>query len=254
MTSITEGSFTKRQRDGSSNNKQEIEELYADVILGIYYRSSHWTLVVVEMKSGKVYFYNPCGETGMEMKKIERNWRKYVEDLQNSLGTYLPPKEWRVTNVAHARQKDSFNCGVYCLIFAEKHLTDKLADLKTISESDLEDMRIAVAKHLMLYEVYLTECCPKCSFDIGDEESIKCKECQRSFHFRSFCIEDDLKNLEDSESFRCRLCKINWVERQKAVQEGPAENQPREEKGYFFRKNAGKKRKRNSFVYPDIRG
>nr|XP_034309435.1 uncharacterized protein LOC117683729 [Crassostrea gigas] len=123
------------------------------------------------MKLGKVYFYNPCGEKAAEMKKIERNWRKYIEDLQTLLGTsHIPPREWSVTSVAHSKQRDSYNCGVYCLIFAEKHLSNKFEDLNSINESDLKTMRMAVAKHLMLYEVYLTGCCPKCGFDIGNEE------------------------------------------------------------------------------------
>uniref|UniRef100_K1RAN2 Ubiquitin-like protease family profile domain-containing protein n=1 Tax=Magallana gigas TaxID=29159 RepID=K1RAN2_MAGGI len=48
MTSIIEGSFRIKKRDGSRKNMKEIEELNADIILGTYYRSSHWTLVVVE--------------------------------------------------------------------------------------------------------------------------------------------------------------------------------------------------------------
>lgn len=53
-------------------------------------------------------------------------------------------------------------CQLYCackdeqydliLKFAEKHLSNKFEDLNSINESDLKTMRMAVAKHLMLYE------------------------------------------------------------------------------------------------------
>ncbi|XP_062600010.1 uncharacterized protein LOC134261603 [Saccostrea cucullata] len=162
------------------------------------------------MKEGKIFFYNPCGERPTEMKKIERRWMKYIEDVEVACGVQFPLRNWSVTNIAHTRQRDSFNCGIYCLIFAEKHLTNKLSDLQSITDNELQEMRRSVAEHIMLYEVYLTECCLKCGGQIGNDEFVTCKTCRRPFHFLSFCIEEDLKTLNDSDEFECRLCKIDW--------------------------------------------
>jgi hypothetical protein len=38
------------------------------------------------------------------------------------------------------------------LQFAEKHLSNKLSDLKSISTTELNDVRLNVAKQFMLYE------------------------------------------------------------------------------------------------------
>ncbi|XP_056007179.1 uncharacterized protein LOC125652353 [Ostrea edulis] len=210
MTSIIEGNYTFKNQAASQRNQKNIEELDAEIIIGSYYRSSHWTLVVVEMKNGNIYYYNPCGERVAEMKKIERNWRKYIQTLQTVFNANLPTRQWRVTNVAHSLQKDSFNCGMYCLIFADKHLNNKFEELMPITVDDLNSMRITVADHLMLYEVYLTGCCPKCGFDIADDEYISCCNCQRSYHLRSYCIEKELVTDNASSDFECSLCKINW--------------------------------------------
>ncbi|XP_056009107.1 uncharacterized protein LOC130051290 [Ostrea edulis] len=148
MTSIIEGTFVRPQ----TSKEMKIEELDADIVVGTYHRSGHWTLVVVEMKQGKIYFYNPCGERPAEMKKIERRWRKYVEDVEVACGVQFPLRTWSVTNTAHSKQKDSFNCGIYCFIFAEKHMTNKLCDLQSITGNELEETRRSVAEHIMLYE------------------------------------------------------------------------------------------------------
>ncbi|XP_062576820.1 uncharacterized protein LOC134238718 [Saccostrea cucullata] len=101
-------------------------------------------------------------------------------------------------------------------------------------------MRRAVALKLMEGKVFLKGCCPKCAKSIEDDESIKCSTCRRSFHFKPFCIEEDLADIKEAEHFKCRLCRINfWNE---------------EERHYNLRKHPLKKRKRSSFLYSDIHG
>ena len=41
---------------------------------------------------------------------------------------------------------------------------------------------------------------------------IECRSCRRSYHFKPFCIEEDLADVDVDDGFQCRLCRINfWV-------------------------------------------
>ena len=41
---------------------------------------------------------------------------------------------------------------------------------------------------------------------------IKCKLCQRYYHFKTFCIEDEMRDQDNGQEFSCRLCRIDfWV-------------------------------------------
>ena len=41
---------------------------------------------------------------------------------------------------------------------------------------------------------------------------MKCSHCQRYYHFKPYCIEDDIMEMDETEMFKCRLCRIDfWV-------------------------------------------
>ncbi|XP_062598700.1 sentrin-specific protease 2-like, partial [Saccostrea cucullata] len=147
MTGIINSDF--RLPDVSQNSGIDVE---ADVIVGVYHRSYHWTLVIVEVREGKIFFYNPCGERSHEMKKIERSWRKYDSEYRIKYQISNKSPDWKICTSPHALQRDSFNCGIYCLVFAEKHLNGHLHDLQSITKKDLQIMRRKVALELMLYK------------------------------------------------------------------------------------------------------
>ncbi|WAR09062.1 hypothetical protein MAR_019020, partial [Mya arenaria] len=120
-------------------------------------------------------------------------------------------REWRSSFVRHASQTDSFNCGIFCLIFAEKHMTGAADSLVHITLADLNIMRRKVAKKVMVFEVFLTGCCPKCGMTVDDDiETIPCADCGRSYHFTNYCVEADVERLGDGERFRCTLCRMNY--------------------------------------------
>lgn len=205
MTDIINGTYQIPEVSDCSD-----VDLEADVILGIYHRSHHWTLVVVEVKRGVIFFYNPCGERRTEMRKIVNSWRKYEKDYREKFDVQTKVSDWKITSTPHTNQKDAFNCGIFCLMFAEKHLAGDFTSLLTITSANLKHMRRVVASKLMESKVFLKDCCPKCAKDIGDDESIQCKACRRSFHFKPFCIEEDLEDMKETEYFECRLCRVNF--------------------------------------------
>ncbi|WAR27016.1 hypothetical protein MAR_012720 [Mya arenaria] len=53
--------------------------------------------------------------------------------------------------------------------FAEKHMTGAADSLVHITLADLNIMRRKVAKKVMVFEVFLTGCCPKCGMTVDDD-------------------------------------------------------------------------------------
>ncbi|XP_053389148.1 uncharacterized protein LOC128552148 isoform X2 [Mercenaria mercenaria] len=87
-----------------------------------------------------------------------------------------------------------------------------------IDNTDLTKMRKSVASRIMLFEHYLTDCCPKCGFVIEDDDKMQCSKCHRWYHFKPYCLADDVADMNDGEEFVCRLCKVDfWPNNQLSV-------------------------------------
>ncbi|XP_033724763.1 uncharacterized protein LOC117314766 [Pecten maximus] len=113
---------------------------------------------------------------------------------------------WHLESKPHAKQLDSCNCGVYCLMFAERHLSgDSLLD---ISLKDVEAKRREIGCTFLLYEVYLDEQCPCCGFQTSNENKsnlLQCRNCGRYFHKKNRCV--GMMALTKERTFLCHECK-----------------------------------------------
>ncbi|XP_052780982.1 uncharacterized protein LOC128217699 [Mya arenaria] len=180
-------------------------------VVGAYCRAAHWTLVILDVEEKKVFFYNPIQAVEvLECGTIKKAMCGYIA-LCAGEPEHVIQREWRSSFVRHASQTDSFNCGIFCLIFAEKHMTGAADSLVHITLADLNIMRRKVAKKVMVFEVFLTGCCPKCGMTVDDDlETIPCADCGRSYHFTNYCVEADVERLGDGERFRCTLCRMNY--------------------------------------------
>ncbi|XP_053382090.1 uncharacterized protein LOC128549471 isoform X2 [Mercenaria mercenaria] len=57
----------------------------------------------------------------------------------------------------------------------------------------------------------MTDCCPKCGFVIEDDNKMQCGNCRRMYHFKPYCIEDSVVEMQDEdENFTCKLCALNF--------------------------------------------
>ncbi|XP_052263628.1 uncharacterized protein LOC127866837 isoform X3 [Dreissena polymorpha] len=179
-------------------------------VVGAYHRFSHWTLVVLDLEKKVVFFYNPVGETEAEMDSIRLAMCEFISRCSNAAESDIR-SQWRAETMAHASQTDTFNCGVYCLMFAECHLKGTFKEMETITRQHLAATRLSVATKLLTFKHYLIDSCPKCGFGVDEaEQKLQCATCGRDFHFKPFCVEDDLAIIEDGEQFSCKLCRIGF--------------------------------------------
>ncbi|XP_053405313.1 uncharacterized protein LOC123553026 [Mercenaria mercenaria] len=118
-------------------------------VVGAYCRGGHWVLVILDVVQKKVYFYNPIlHNEAVESRSIKEAMCRYISSCLAE-PEEVTHKEWRLSSFRHTSQTDSYNCGIFCLIFAEKHLTGGEHSLTCITQSDLDHMRWNVAKKIM---------------------------------------------------------------------------------------------------------
>ncbi|XP_055997908.1 uncharacterized protein LOC130047289 [Ostrea edulis] len=198
MTAIMSGTFSVE------NCRKKLKVFECEAIVGAIIKHQHWTLVIVEPKKGLIYFYNPLNERRIQIRDIQRNWCSYMNARMIALNE-LDNMQWKVETREHSKQTDSFNCGVYCLMFAERHFSGQ--PISNITNADLDLMRIRIATDLMMFEVYLTEHCPACGFVTRRDNEMNCEERTRHFHKKPHCVGEE--NISKN-SFICRMCTIRF--------------------------------------------
>ncbi|XP_053390025.1 nucleosome-remodeling factor subunit NURF301-like [Mercenaria mercenaria] len=83
--------------------------------------------------------------------------------------------------------------------------------MEHITAHDLMKCRRRVAEKVMVFEDFMTDCCPKCGFVIEDDNKMQCGNCRRMYHFKPYCIEDSVLEMQDEdENFTCKLCALNF--------------------------------------------
>lgn len=173
-------------------------------MIGAVVRHGHWTLLIVEPESGIILFYNPLMERRSQILAVKRNWCSYVSQRMLAYNEVIQ-KQWQVETKMHSKQTDGYNCGVHCLLFAERYLSGQ--SVINITHADLTAMRQKIATNLMMFEIYLTEHCPGCGFAVLGENEIKCQVCKRLFHRKNHCVGEETVH---KDSFVCKLCEINF--------------------------------------------
>lgn len=209
MTGIMSGTYSVEKC------RKKLKGFECEAIVGAVIKHQHWTLVIVEPKKGLIYFYNPLTERRIQIREVQRNWCSYMGARMIAFNE-PDTMQWKVETKEHSKQTDSFNCGVYCLLFAERHFSGQ--SITNITKMDLDNMRIQIATNLMMFEVYLTEHCPTCGFVTRrDVREIHCEKCNREFHKKPHCVGEE--NM-CKDSFICRMCSIKfWGENDRTSSE-----------------------------------
>uniref|UniRef100_A0A8W8L346 Ubiquitin-like protease family profile domain-containing protein n=1 Tax=Magallana gigas TaxID=29159 RepID=A0A8W8L346_MAGGI len=127
----------------------QLKVFECEAIVGAVIKHQHWTLVIVEPKKGLIYFYNPLTERRIQIREVQRNWCSYMGARMIAFNE-PDTMQWKVETKEHSKQTDSFNCGVYCLLFAERHFSGQ--SITNITKMDLDNMRIQIATNLMMFE------------------------------------------------------------------------------------------------------
>ncbi|XP_065068567.1 uncharacterized protein LOC135693915 [Rhopilema esculentum] len=127
---------------------KEVDVGAFDLVLGCdNYGGNHWNLFAAWPKSGKISYLNPLGESVPHLEKIKRNWRNFCYQRAMSWKTSMP-REWFIVIPNHPKQHDSYNCGVFCMKFAEVLLRDQSWQFKMKSE-DLISYRKMIGQLLL---------------------------------------------------------------------------------------------------------
>eukprot|EP00794_Sanderia_malayensis_P001705 gene1705-1900_t len=68
---------------------------------------------VLKPLNGTLLFLNPLGEARQEIDKITKDWRTFWRNCMKNLNSL--EIEWQFVPIAHPKQKDSYNCGIFVL-------------------------------------------------------------------------------------------------------------------------------------------
>ncbi|XP_078321430.1 uncharacterized protein LOC111113944 isoform X1 [Crassostrea virginica] len=199
MTSIIEGHNLQNM------TLRNVQLGTLDVIIGAHLQQmGHWNLVVIEPSMRNIVFFNSLGETHHQKERIKKNWSDFYSQ-RVVIGLELQgPKDWSVETPQHTKQTDGYNCGVFVLLFAQRYFTKE--KIVNISSAELQLNRMRIAKHLLMYQVYIRDRCPACGLQIQpDQNKTSCNLCERQFHQMPFCL-GEISQDEGHENFTCKSC------------------------------------------------
>lgn len=114
--------------------------------------------------------------------------------------------QWELKVNEHSKQKDGSSCGVFCLMFAERHISGE--SLLNITNEDVLRKRTEVGTTLLLFEEHIADCCPCCGFKVDDLKGdlFPCGICKRKFHKKNYCVGDKISNMSSVQHFTCKDC------------------------------------------------
>eukprot|EP00794_Sanderia_malayensis_P011664 gene11664-12869_t len=177
--------------------KIQIEEY--DIVMGGYHGNNcHWNLIVLKPLNGTLFFLNPLGETRQEIDKITKNWRTFWRNRVKNLNSL--EIEWQFVPIAHPKQKDSYNCGIFVLKFAECLMKEDGVNFAH-SKEEMQRYRREIAETLIeSSNTDVPSWCRVCGRYNGDNETLSCATCFRWIHV---CCKG---KTEDGHVFECASC------------------------------------------------
>eukprot|EP00794_Sanderia_malayensis_P017106 gene17106-18828_t len=146
-----------------------------------------------------MYFLNPLGELEKQIEKVLKNWRTFWRNRVTSLN--CQDIQWTYRPIEHPKQRDSNNCGIYTLKFAEQIIVSENAQFPNSSQ-DLNDYRRVIAEELIAASDHQeTGWCRVCGTYRGDTRTISCTSCNRWIHWK--CKGESSVN---GDGFECAVC------------------------------------------------
>lgn len=102
---------------------------------------NHWIVVIVNKFKKCAYYYDP----------LERKNDKEVKEVVNLL---FPSKrkEYKVSEIDFLIQKDSFNCGVFCIYYIFLYVGNKKISMFTPMK-----MRLIVSDEIVKFKKYCVD-------------------------------------------------------------------------------------------------
>ncbi|KAH3739358.1 hypothetical protein DPMN_046009 [Dreissena polymorpha] len=182
------------------------------------------TYAVLDLEKKIIYFYNPVAEAepseldSTRQAMWQLNFSAFIAKCSHASDAEVK-HQWRAGTTEHSSQVDSFNCGV----LRNAILRVTFLKWKNITRQDLTDKRCSVARKLLSFKQFLIDSCPKCGYAVDEaEQQLQCHTCGRGFHFKPFCIADDLAILNGGKQFSCMLCRIGfWTNTRKDRGDNP---------------------------------
>lgn len=168
--------------------------------------SSHWVLVVVDLKIKNIYFLNPGGVMPSEEETVKNLSHFFL--LRDEINMEkLNARNWTVQQLPHfPMQRDSHNCGVYIINYINTlSINPDINQCFVKDECDSfnpEAFRITVQNILLTCSDDVFDLCLLCGLNISDPY-VKCNICQRLLHSSNNCAHVN----KDKDEFLEQLVK-----------------------------------------------
>ncbi|XP_071180932.1 uncharacterized protein [Mytilus edulis] len=125
---------------GTIKVRHELVSTTNNILNGQYVPGRNETIVEPQLQ--RIIFLNPLGETNLQERMVLSNWRKYTRQLE-MLHPEYGQINWTLHIPDHSKQQDGSSCGIYCLMFAEKHLQGSSLEGITQAEANWERKKVA---------------------------------------------------------------------------------------------------------------
>lgn len=163
----------------------------------------HWILLILKPFTKKIIVYDSLTANLQLYKDFLRNWRAFLQAVKR------PDYQlWELVVESNQKQQDSYNCGVFCMLFADYYLSQQSVTDFSKNPTFMEDYRFKIALELMESSDSVVEFCGVCNQKTSDkdEENIMacCDQCCRWIHLK--CIQTDATSLLQHKGYKCIKC------------------------------------------------
>eukprot|EP00794_Sanderia_malayensis_P005822 gene5822-6519_t len=151
-----------------------------------------------------IFFY--MKELEKQIEKVLKNWRTFWRNRVTSLN--CQDIQWTYCPIEHPKQRDSNNCGIYTLKFAEQIIVSENAQFPNSSQ-DLNDYRRVIAEELIAASDKHTAAVPVAqSSPVSTKEKNKCRlEPTNAYKMRLMIT------TSKTRAARCEQCKAPFKEK-----------------------------------------
>lgn len=182
------------------------------LIMPLNITGNHWTIAFADFHNCNFYYMDPVGGFHNKANYVYTILSKELErkHVYSEFGTKWP--KLKVQNLAYPRQQDSYNCGVYCLYYAECMMRNSK---NVIFDTNFDPMvyRIKLKKILLENSDFVRDICLYCGnldaqhkkIEQNNFNWIQCGICTRWIIMD--CVAKFEKKLDYSGNFECLLCK-----------------------------------------------
>jgi Ulp1 family protease len=119
----------------------DIRSNYDSLFTVVNYRGNHWCMLLISLETCEFTFIDPVKKNVRLADKVFANWKNYISSFNVDIDDIN--STWIVKEYSHSFQRDSFNCGIYCLLFLELLLENPSRnDLLIAFEDSIESFLI----------------------------------------------------------------------------------------------------------------